>query len=348
MTHTNSTSQLASTRAPGDSASAISAIAYGFMGSQALFSALELGMFTALADGPLAFDELASRLGAPTGPLRALLATCLALDLISWDGERYGNSSASQRFLVRSSRSFVGDYYLRQIDAVLYDRMRLVRALLRGEPVDGLAYADALDAQAASEDFIRGQHAGSLAAAALLARTLDLSSSTCLLDLGGGSGAFAIEAARHYPELAAVVYDLPQVTRVTERIIEEAGLEGRITCASGDLREDAWPGGADLILLSYIVSCYPPATLHALMARCFAYLPRGGRLVIHDFALAANQVGPRNTALFLFGQLTVSAQTTPYTAVELSAAMRAVGFEDVTSQPFLPDLTFLLTACKPA
>ncbi|HEU0028286.1 MAG TPA: methyltransferase, partial [Ktedonobacterales bacterium] len=284
---------------------------------------------------------------APVGPLRALLSTCLTLDLISWDGERYGISAASQRFLVRSSRSYVGDYYLRQIDSVLYDRMRLVRGLLRGEPVEGLAYADALDAREASEDFIRGQHAGSLAPAALLARSLDLSGSTCLLDLGGGSGAFAIEAARRYPGLSAVVYDLPQVTRVTERIIEEARLERRIACASGDLREDAWPGGADLILLSYIVSCYTPATLHALLARCFAYLPHGGRLVIHDFALETGRNGPRNAALFLFGQLTVSAQTTPYTTDELSAAMRAAGFEEVECQPFLPDLTFLLTARKP-
>ena len=258
MTHTSSISGLATTRAPGDSASAISAIAYGFMGSQALFSALELGLFTALADGPLAFDDLANGLGAPAGPLRTLLSTCVALDLINWDGERYGASAASQRFLVRSSRSYVGDYYLRQIDAVLYDRMRLVRGLLRGERVEGLAYADALDAPEASEDFIRGQHAGSLAPAALLARALDLSGSTYLLDLGGGSGAFAIEAVRRYPKLTAVVYDLPQVTRLTERIIQEAGLERRIACVSGDLREDAWPGGADVILLSYIVSCYPP------------------------------------------------------------------------------------------
>jgi 2-hydroxy-4-(methylsulfanyl)butanoate S-methyltransferase len=346
MTHANSTSGPVALRAPGDSASAISAIAYGFMGSQALFSALELGLFTALADTPLAFDALASRLGAPAGPLRALLSTCLALDLISWDGERYHNSPASQRFLVRSSRSYVGDYYLRQIDGVLYDRMRLVRALLRGAPVEGLAYADALDAPEATEDFIRGQHTGSLAPAALLARTLDLSGSTYLLDLGGGSGAFAIEAVKHYPGLSAVVYDLPQVVRVTERIIQGAGLERRIACASGDLREDAWPNGADLILLSYILSCYSPATLNAIMERCFAYLPHGGRLVVHDFALAADRSGPRNTALFLFGQLTVSAQTTPYTIAELSAAMRAVGFEDVTDQPFLPDLTFLLTARK--
>jgi hypothetical protein len=34
--------------------SSLSAIAYGFMGSQALFAALELGLFTMLSDEPCA------------------------------------------------------------------------------------------------------------------------------------------------------------------------------------------------------------------------------------------------------------------------------------------------------
>src|SRR5215472_84057 len=85
----------------GDAISSISAIAYGFMGSQALFAALELGLFTALSDEPSDLDALAVKLGAPVGPLRMLLSTCLALRLLRWDGKRYFNSPAAQRFLVR-------------------------------------------------------------------------------------------------------------------------------------------------------------------------------------------------------------------------------------------------------
>jgi hypothetical protein len=35
-----------------DAISALSAVAYGFMGSQALFAALEIGLFTTLSDEP--------------------------------------------------------------------------------------------------------------------------------------------------------------------------------------------------------------------------------------------------------------------------------------------------------
>jgi SAM-dependent methyltransferase len=330
-----------------DAISGLSAIAYGFMGSQALFAALELDLFTALSDEPCGLDDLAKRLGAPAGPLSVLLSACLALGLLTWDGQRYRNSRAAQRFLVSTARSYVGDYYLRQISAVLYDRMHLIRALLRGEPTEALAYATTLNSPQVTEEFIRGQHGGSLAPASRLARTLDLSRYARFLDLGGGSGAFAIEAVKRYPWMSAVVFDLPQVVVVTEKFIQESGLEKRITCASGDLRIDPWPGGADLILLSYIISCYEPETLKALLKRSLAYLPSGGGLLIHDFALFANRSAPLNTALFLFGELSVSAQTHSYTVEELGSAMQEAGFADVVIQPYLPDLTFLVSGHKP-
>jgi O-methyltransferase involved in polyketide biosynthesis len=143
------------------------------------------------------------------------------------------------------------------------------------------------------------------------------------------------------------VFDLPQVIRVTERIVEEAGLTSRITCIGGDLRTDPWPEGADVILLSYIVSCYAPETLDVLLSRALDHLPAGGQLLVHDFALYSDRSGPHNTALFLFGQLTASAQTHAYTVDELAAAMRRAGYIEVAAQPFLPDLTFLVRGRKP-
>ncbi len=52
-------------------------------------------------------------------------------------------------------------------------------------------------------------------------------------------------------------------------------------------------------------------------------------------------------ALFLFGELTFSAQTHSYTVDELDAAMQGAGSAEVVIQPFLPDLTFLLSGRKP-
>lgn len=331
-----------------DAISSISAIAYGFMGSQALFAALELGLFTVLSEQPCELVALTEKLQAPSGPLSVLLSTCVALRLLRWDGQRYSNSPAAQRFLVKTNRSYVGDYYLRQISSLIYSRLPEVRSLLRGESLPTpLDYTSTLSDAWTTQEFVRGQHAGSLGPAVQLARSLDISGFRQLLDLGGGSGAFAIELVKRFPALSAVVFDLPQVIVVTEQILQETGVTSRITCVGGDLRSDPWPPGADLVMLSYIVSCYDASTLRTLLARTYDYLPAGGQLLIHDLAVSADRSGPQNAALFLFGQLSASAQTQAYTTAELETALQEAGYQQVSVQPFLPDLTFLIRAFKP-
>ena len=316
----------------------MSSVAYGFMGSQALFAALEIGLFTELATGPAPLAELARRLGSEPRPLLALLEACAAMDLLWRDGDRYGNSAAADRYLVRDARGYMGDYYLRQIAATLYAQVPAARAVVRGAAPGG-TYAGFLDDPVRTEEFIRGQHAGSSGPAYLLARAHDVARFSRLLDLGGGSGAFAIEMVRQRG-LSAIVVDHPAVVAVARKIVEEAGLSDRIRCAAGDVVTGPWPEGADLILLSYVVSSYGPGVLRDLLARAHAYLPPGGGLVIHDFALHADRPGPRNAALWYFANLAISDSTYPHTVDGITRGMSDAGFAEVTARPHVPDITF--------
>jgi len=324
-----------------DGITAVSSVAYGFMGSQALFAALEIGLFTELAAGPETLDALASRLGIEPRPLRALLEACVATELLMRDGDRYRNSAGAERYLVRHARGYVGDYYLRQIAVTLYPQIPAARAALRGAAV-GATYARFLEDPARAEEFIRGQHAGSSGPAYLLARSLDAAPYTGLLDLGGGSGAFSIEMVRRH-RLSAIVVDHPSVVAVARKIVAEAGLADRIRCVEGDVVAGTWPSGADLILLSYVISSYGPSVLKDLMAKACAYLPPGGGLIVHDFALHGDRPGPRNAALWYFANLAISASTHPHAVDDVTRAMSEAGFVEVTARPHVPDITFAFT-----
>lgn len=348
MPDTSNISSQAAESNSKEAISAISAIAYGFLGSQALFSALRLGLFTTLAEEPCTIPQLAAKLKVPVEPLKVLVTTCLSLKLLSWDGEYCRNSPVAARYLVKSARNYIGDYYLRQIQLTMYEIADQIHPVLEGQPQSTPTYATFLNTPERAEEFIRGQHAGSTSPAALLSRNVDFSGYSNLLDLGGGSGAFAIELVKRNPRLNATVLDHPQVVAVAEKIIAEAGLSERIKCAGGNLLVDPWPGRADLVLLSYIASCYRPETVDELLTRIYNYLPGGGELVVHDFVFYPDRSGPHNTALLLFGQLAVSGQTQAYTTTELSQAMQRAGFKVVAVQPLLPDLTFLLRGLKVA
>jgi SAM-dependent methyltransferase len=329
-----------------DAVTQVSSVAYGFMGSQALFAALELGLFTELARGPASVAELAHRLGAEPRPLLVLLEACVATELLERDDDRYRNGAAASRYLVRHARGYMGDYYLRQIAATLYAQVPAAGKVIKGCAA-GVTYAGFLDDPVRTEEFIRGQHAGSSGPAYLLARSHDLSEFRCLLDLGGGSGAFSIEIARRHG-LSGLLVDHPSVVAVARKIIEESGLADRIRCVPGDAVTGPWPEGADLMLLSYVVSSYGPATLRDLLARARAYLPSGGQLIIHDFALHGDRPGPRNAALWYFANLAISASTHPHTVEDITRAMANAGFVDVTVRPHVPDITFAFTGRRAA
>ena len=82
--------------------------------------------------------------------------------------------------------------------------------------------------------FWEAMHSLSTLSARELGAHLDLSASTALLDVGGGSGAYDIELSRRYPNLRATVFDLPLVCEIASTKIAAAGYEDRIAVTPGD------------------------------------------------------------------------------------------------------------------
>jgi tRNA1(Val) A37 N6-methylase TrmN6 len=62
-----------------------------------------------------------------------------------------------------------------------------------------------------------------------------------LLDVGGNTGKWAIECARHSPEVAVTILDLPGQADMAQRNVEALGLQGRIAIQSCDLLDHSRP-----------------------------------------------------------------------------------------------------------
>jgi hypothetical protein len=84
-------------------------VGHAFRASRALLSAVELGIFTALAEGPLELDGIRKRIGVHDRGARDCLDTLVALGLLvrTADG-RYANSADSARYLDRNKPTYVG------------------------------------------------------------------------------------------------------------------------------------------------------------------------------------------------------------------------------------------------
>jgi ubiquinone/menaquinone biosynthesis C-methylase UbiE len=154
-----------------------------------------------------------------------------------------------------------------------------------------------------------------------------------MLDVGGGSGAYAIAFAQANPQLRAEVFDQPAVLAIAQRHIREAGLEDRISTRVGDLRTDEFGGGYDLVLLSAICHMLSEEENRNLLARVYRALAPGGRVAIQDFLLRADKTGPRAAALFSLNMLVNTRGGASYSEDEYTRWLREAGFGEVRRIP---------------
>ncbi|WP_121630326.1 methyltransferase [Tropicibacter alexandrii] len=321
----------------------ISDIAFGYMGSKALFAALEFGVFSALGEGPLRLGTLAARTGLPRERLRTLMSALTALGLTEAVEEGFANSPAAEAFLVKGAKYDFGDYLRLQVGRQMYPLMDQIEKALPGELTEDetASYADWFSDPDEARLYSESQHAGSLGPARGLAKRIDLSGARSLLDVGGGTGAFAITLCKAFPDLHVTVIDFPNVARLGEAYVADAGLSGRITYQHGNALEAEWPEGMDAILMSYLFSGVPDHTHEGLLTKAYNRLTPGGRVLIHDFIVDADLTGPKNTALWQLQHTAFTPEARSLDDAWLAGAMGGAGFGDVEVTPLIPGMTKL-------
>lgn len=176
--------------------------------------------------------------------------------------------------------------------------------------------------------FTAAMHSVSERPAAGVAERLDLSTSRRLLDVGGGSGALSIALARANPELECVIWDIPAVCPIADEYVRAAGCEGRVRSEAGDMFAEDYPAGFDTVLLSQILHDWSFETGAELVAKAFAALPPGGRIVIHEKLVEDGDSGPLANQLVHLDML-VWTEGQQYRVNELTELLERSGFAGV-------------------
>ena len=329
----------------------ISAITYGFMASKALFAALDFDLFTHIARG----NESAAALGQATGiaenRLVTLLAALKSLGLITEDNGRFGNAPATSKFLVAGAPGDFRDYVRLVNGAFGYESFRHLSTALRGERVfpdrgfyEGLIYSAGIG----GDQFSSAQHSGSLGPARLMAKRIDLRDRKRLLDVGGGSGAYTLAFCAANPLLKATILDFPQTVETARRYARQSGLNDRVAHAAGNAVTTDWPGGHDVVLMSYIWSAVGKDDVAVLARRAFNALPAGGLVLVHDFMVNDGRREPAFAAWYLLGSIFDNPTAVCLTPGFVEGALREAGFKTEETEVMLPGITMLTRATKPA
>ena len=164
-----------------------------------------------------------------------------------------------------------------------------------------------------------------------------------LLDIGGGQGAFVAEVASRHPALALAIFDLPPVAATAIPLLAARGL-GRVAVHGGSFRDDALPGGADLISLVRILHDHDDGVVTALLAKIHAALPAGGCLLVAEPMAGtpgAEAMGDAYFGLYLWAM----GSGRPRTAAAYRKMLASAGFFRTREvRTALPMVTRLLVA----
>ncbi len=298
--------------------------AHGYQRSMALFTALALGVFRALAGGGAGAAALARRVGAEPRRLAVLLDALTAFGLLRKTGSRYRNADVASSFLTDGPRS-QASILLHQRDC-WRDWSRLeetVRGGRKGRPAGGDEH----------ENFIRGMEDNARERAARVAAKFRLRPGERLLDLGGGPGTYAAEWARRYPGASVTLFDTRGTIRITRRILGEKGASGAVRLLEGDFLADGIGGPYDFIWISHILHAYSESDCRAILRKARRALAPGGRVAVQEFLLKKSRTEPPAPAFFSLHMVAVTEGGRAYTAGDIAAMMRASGIARPAALP---------------
>lgn len=320
------------------------------MGSKALFSALHVGLFTALADDGLSVADVAAKTDLDADRATTLLTALTTLGLVTRDGDLYRNAPAAEAFLVKGRKYDFGDYLRLQIDKQMYPFLTQLEDALTGDldPDQVSSYADWFSDPAEARLYSESQHSGSLGPGRTLAKLVDLSQARTLLDVGGGTGAFSISLCKAYSELKSTVLDFPNVAEVGAEFVDKADLSDRISFAPGNALTSDWPSERDVVLMSYLFSGVPGDAIPGLVRRTMETLTPGGHFIVHDFMVDDSRTGPKLAALWQLQHVAFNPQAKSITSGWVRALMEAAGFVDITVGEMIPGMTMFVHGRKPA
>ncbi|MEU8465334.1 methyltransferase [Streptomyces sp. NPDC029003] len=301
--------------------------------TKTMLSALELGVFTQLADGPLETGELAGRAGVDARVADDFFDALVALGLLEKRAGTYTNSPASMEYLDPAKQeAYLGGSFLARSPGMADD---LTRVLRTGEALGGATtgrdYYASLYAAGSVRSFQRDMTALSIDSARAIAESFPWERYRSLADIGCAEGALSTRVLLRHPHLTATGFDLAPTREGFLAYTEGHGLSGRQTFREGDFFTDDLPR-ADVIVLGHVLHNWGLEEKRLLLRKAYEALPPGGAVLVYETLIDDER---RDNAIGLILSLIMHMEVPQgfdYTGADCTGWMRDCGFTDTRVQ----------------
>jgi hypothetical protein len=343
-------------------------MATGFWVSKTLMTAVELELFTKLSGNrKVNIKELQGILGMEQRPTEVFATALVSLGLLKLsnavspppsspsiadvnnNNRLYSNSELADKFLDKNKPTgYMGDFII-MLDKQFYDRWgRLVEALKNNSPVEragsqdvqsvGSMFEQAKNNQASTEAqmqmFTHAMYGVSVIPAQALTKVFNFSEHKKMMDIGGGSGVYAIEAIKENPSMSATVIDLEPACNVANEYIKKFHLQDKIRTEALDFFKQDLPRDCDVALLSHIIHFLDEEKDKILLRKIYHSLPeQNGVVLISEWLLNDEKTGPIPSAMLSLTMIVDQPVGRNYSFAEVSKMLTDVGFTNIERRP---------------
>ncbi len=316
-----------------------------FQQSAALKAALDLDLFTAIAEDADTVSAIANRCHASERGVRIVCDYLATLGFLTKENGRYALTYDTFVFLNRHSPAYLGSAANFLFAPENLDLVRDFTTIVR----DGSGSAPALQPESPMwVNFARSMAPLMQLPSQLLADLLDVKHAGTIrvLDIAAGHGLFGIAVAKENPAAEIVAVDWRPVLEIAKANAVESGVGDRYRTIAGDAMKVDLGGNYDLVLVTNFLHHFDMAANVGFLRRVRAALRDGGRVAALEFVPDENRSSPPQAVAFSITMLAATAAGDAYTFSQFERMFGEAGFRDVELHPLPPSIEQVITAVR--
>lgn len=302
--------------------------------TEALKAAVELEVFTAIAEGNRTTAAIAKRCGAAERGIRTLCDFLTIHGLLTKDGTQYGLAADTAVFLNRQSPAYIGG----AMEFLLNPRVRegferLTEAVRRG----GTAREGEGSTVAENPEWVIFARAMMplmrVPAQSMAAELRKGGEAQKVLDIAAGHGMYGISVAKENPGAQVYAADWKNVLEVAKGNAQAMGVGDRYHLIPGSAFDTEFGSDYDLVLVPNFLHHFDEATCTEFLKKVRSALKPGGRVAILEFIPNDDRVTPPTAAAFSMVMLVNTQSGDAYTYAEIVRMLKAAGFARIDAEP---------------
>lgn len=295
--------------------------------SLTLIAAIEMDLFTLIANGNKTADAVAKALKAPKRGVERLLDALVGMEYLRRRGPQVALTPVANTFLVSTKQTFLGAM-ADESRITLPGWMQLGDVIRTGKPFEQV---DTAQGREFFPRLVRAIFPMSYGAARSLVAGIpaaNLKKVRGILDVAAGSGAWSLPFAQELPEVRVTAVDYPEVTAVTRQYAKDFGVADRYSYLEGDLRKlDFGKQQYDLVILGHIIHTEGEKWGKTLLSKCYTALKPGGMLAIAEMIPNDTRTGPVFPLLFGLNMILHTADGDVFTMAQYKQWLKQAGFK---------------------